>query len=187
LYAVLDRSRVIQEEHLTAALAFWRYCEASVRYVFGEALGDEVADRTLAALEKAGARGMTRTAIVREVFKGHVDARRLGIALKSLEAADLAHRRNKTDTGGRPRETWYRGANKANDAKEGPGCGDATDSALRTIANKGPDADLTHPLSSPLFAGDNDPHARTVTDSSLCSLSSQGHAATQPLSPGGAA
>jgi hypothetical protein len=37
LYALLDSSRVIRKEHLCAALAFWDYCEESVRYVFGDA------------------------------------------------------------------------------------------------------------------------------------------------------
>jgi hypothetical protein len=37
LYAVMDRSKTIELEHLAAALAFWRYAEASARYIFGDA------------------------------------------------------------------------------------------------------------------------------------------------------
>jgi len=44
IFALLDLSDVIRVEHLTAALAIWEYCEASARYVFGESLGDPVAD-----------------------------------------------------------------------------------------------------------------------------------------------
>lgn len=36
LYALLDGSAVISIKHLKAALAFWDYCEASVRYVFSQ-------------------------------------------------------------------------------------------------------------------------------------------------------
>ena len=34
LYALLDGSDTIRAEHLTAALALWRYCEASVHFIF---------------------------------------------------------------------------------------------------------------------------------------------------------
>lgn len=37
LYALLDSACEIRKEHLRAALAFWDYCEESVRYVFGDA------------------------------------------------------------------------------------------------------------------------------------------------------
>lgn len=38
IYALLDKSPVIRGKHLRAALAVWRYCEASARYIFGENL-----------------------------------------------------------------------------------------------------------------------------------------------------
>src|SRR5262249_28336676 len=44
LYAVLDRAHEIRTEHLTAALALCDYAEQSVRYIFGNSLGDPVAD-----------------------------------------------------------------------------------------------------------------------------------------------
>jgi hypothetical protein len=51
IYAVLDGSDgVIKLPHLKAALALWRYYEASVLYVFGDSLGDPIADTILAAL-----------------------------------------------------------------------------------------------------------------------------------------
>ena len=37
---VLDGADKIRREHLDAALAVWDYCEASARYIFGDALGD---------------------------------------------------------------------------------------------------------------------------------------------------
>ena len=42
IYALLGCSDVIRVEHLQAALAVWTYCEDSVRFVFGDVLGDPV-------------------------------------------------------------------------------------------------------------------------------------------------
>jgi len=40
MFALLDLRREICVEHLEAALALWRYCEASARYIFGDAIGN---------------------------------------------------------------------------------------------------------------------------------------------------
>ena len=52
IYALMDCSIEIRAEHLRAALAIWDYCEASVRYVFGDATGFPVADRILEELRE---------------------------------------------------------------------------------------------------------------------------------------
>lgn len=44
LYALLDRARCIEVEHLEASLAVWDYCAATVRYVFGSSTGNRDAD-----------------------------------------------------------------------------------------------------------------------------------------------
>lgn len=51
VYALLDRSRVIDVVHLAAARALWAYAERSVGHVFGTSTGDRHADslRTLLA------------------------------------------------------------------------------------------------------------------------------------------
>ena len=61
-YAVLDGSPVIRAEHIQAALAVWSYCEASALAIFGDALGDPIADRLLAELREAGEDGLDGTA-----------------------------------------------------------------------------------------------------------------------------
>ncbi len=48
IYALCDGSSVIQPEHLTAAMAVVDYNRASIEYVFGDALGDPIADTILA-------------------------------------------------------------------------------------------------------------------------------------------
>ena len=50
IYALLDGTVSIGVPHLLAALAVWDYCAASARWIFGERLGDPVAERILAAL-----------------------------------------------------------------------------------------------------------------------------------------
>jgi hypothetical protein len=58
IYALLDRSRVITEEHLRSALALWAYCDASAAFVFGHKTGNMVADRLYSFLQQ-GAQTMT--------------------------------------------------------------------------------------------------------------------------------
>ena len=53
LYALLDCSPVVAQRHLIAALAVWRYCEDSARFIFGDAIGDSTADAILQALKAA--------------------------------------------------------------------------------------------------------------------------------------
>jgi uncharacterized protein DUF3987 len=99
LYALLDESTVIRREHLEAALALWRYCEASARLVFGDRLGDQIADAILAALHGAP-QGLTRHEIVR-LFSGHRRKDELDSALALLMTLGLVTVETDT-TGGRP-------------------------------------------------------------------------------------
>jgi hypothetical protein len=88
IYALLDRSKLIRSDHLEAALAVWRYCEASAYLVFGDSLGEPIADAILDAL-RSSATGLTRTEISAGVFSRNVSADRLDQALALL----LHHRR----------------------------------------------------------------------------------------------
>jgi hypothetical protein len=103
LYALLDCSPIIRAEHLEAALAVWDYCEASAKYVFGDALGDPVADAILAALT-ATTEGLTRTDIA-GLFGRNKSAREIDGALAAIEGMGRANRQTEK-TGGRPVERW---------------------------------------------------------------------------------
>ena len=105
IYAVLDCSDCIRPVHLEAALAAWRYCEDSARYIFGASLGDSVADEILAALRDAGASGLTRTEIS-DVFKRHRTRAELDRAFALLVENGLA-RRVAEMTNGRTGERWF--------------------------------------------------------------------------------
>src|SRR5262249_17723312 len=99
VYAVLDKSNVIKPEHLLAALALWEYCERSVRFIFGDSLGDDVADEILSELRKRK-EGMTRTDINNHLGR-HQPAERIARALATLQRFRMAECRS-VNTGGRP-------------------------------------------------------------------------------------
>jgi hypothetical protein len=117
LYALLDQSNQIGLVHLQAALALWEYAEASVLHIFGDDLGDPVADEILRALRSSPA-GLTRTEIS-TLFGRHQTAAAIGKALAALLVAHRAHFRMEGTTG-RSTERWcYGRAKEAKDAKEG--------------------------------------------------------------------
>jgi hypothetical protein len=105
IYALLDRAKEIGVEHLRAALAVWRYCEASARFIWGDAIGDPTADEILRALKAAGADGMTRWDIV-DHFSRHKKAGELDRAIGVLAERGLI-RSSTRDTGGRPEVRFW--------------------------------------------------------------------------------
>jgi hypothetical protein len=102
LYALLDRRDCISVGNLRAALALWRYCEDSARFVFGDALGDPVAEELLLAI-RASADGLTRTEIRTRFSHRLRDAHR---ALGALAESGLVTCRRELPNGGRPPERW---------------------------------------------------------------------------------
>src|SRR5262249_43648707 len=104
LYALLDRSSTIGAVHLLAAVALWQYVEESVHHVFGDSLGDPVADDLLRLLRSCP-NGLTRTEI-RDYFQRNTSAERIGRALGLLLKHRLA-RHEQQQTGGRPAERWF--------------------------------------------------------------------------------
>jgi hypothetical protein len=104
-YALLDGVDAIDEPHITAALALWEYCEQSAKYIFGNTLGDPVADDIERALQQAGTTGMTRTGI-RDMFGRNKSGERIAAALALLVTRGRA-RTEPTTTGGRSAETYF--------------------------------------------------------------------------------
>jgi Protein of unknown function (DUF3987) len=104
LYAVLDGKLEIDVPHLTAALALWRYCEASAVYIFGDTVGDDVADTILKAL-RARREGMSRTGIS-DLFGRNASSARIGEALSLLAGRGLARMKLIPSPGNRPTELW---------------------------------------------------------------------------------
>jgi len=107
LYAVLDGSRVIHEEHLLAGLAVWAYSAESARWIFGDRLGDPVADEILRNL-RMNPDGITRTEIS-DLFGRNKNTTQITTALRALEARRLARCEREAPAGGMGRhvERWY--------------------------------------------------------------------------------
>jgi len=103
VYALMDVSGQVKSAHLAAALALWRHCERSARFIFGAKLGDHVADRVLAALQDAGT--LTRSDI-RQLLGNRVTGERIDGALELLADCDLATMRVEPSKAGRPTERW---------------------------------------------------------------------------------
>jgi len=102
LYAVLDSSAEVRPPHLRAALALWRYAEASARLIFGSRLGVPTADVVLEALR---ARGPLTATAISGVFGRHRPAEEIHQALALLQDRGLLTGSTEA-TGGRTVTIW---------------------------------------------------------------------------------
>ena len=91
LYALLDSKPSIDVVHLESARAVWNYCDASAAYLFGNKLGNPVADKLYAAIRAAGATGIARTKLSAALGR-NVTAAALEAALQLLLAAGMVTR-----------------------------------------------------------------------------------------------
>lgn len=98
LYALADGERVINLNHLEAAYSVWCYSRASAEYIFGDAVGDRLAERLLMEIRRSPA-GITASDLERAAR--HVTAERRGLALALLVERGLATVAE-VETGGRP-------------------------------------------------------------------------------------
>ncbi|MBZ5514201.1 MAG: hypothetical protein LAN62_05020 [Acidobacteriia bacterium] len=103
VYALLDCSPAIRQEHLRAALALWQYAEASAKFIFGDALGDPTADAILEALQR-NPLGLTRNEIC-DLFGRHKSRQEVERALRTILAVG-AGKFVQEQSGGRPTERW---------------------------------------------------------------------------------
>lgn len=104
IYALLDRSEVIRGPHLLAALAVWEYVEASAKFIFGDSLGNPIADSVIGFL-RGRSDGLTRTEISK-MLGNNRSSQEIERALDLLSECGLA-RYYRTQTGGRPADRWY--------------------------------------------------------------------------------
>ncbi len=87
VYAAADGSATIEQPHLHAAWAVWRYCRESAELVFGDRLGDPMADKVLGILRKATGGTLKRSELHRAF--PHVPASDLDRALELLKSRGL--------------------------------------------------------------------------------------------------
>ena len=110
LYALANGYSIVQEAHLSAALAFWDYSAQSATSIFGEMSGDPTFDRIVAALAEAGE--MDETDIY-NLFSRHTPSNEIQRALNKIQAVSKA-KPELVATAGRPKTVWrYAGAQKA--------------------------------------------------------------------------
>jgi hypothetical protein len=110
---------VIEVDHLRAAYAVWTYCEDTVRYVFGDSLGDEIADKLLVAIRDAGPAGLTYTEQSKALGR-HQTAKRLADARRVLLERELiVAERRQTDGRDAVVNIAVECAKQAKQAKEG--------------------------------------------------------------------
>jgi hypothetical protein len=83
-YALLDSSAVVEIEHLRAAVELWRYVVASTGHIFGGTTGNPTLDKIVKAVTDAGAVGMTRQEIRRDVLKRNHPAEEVDALLSQL-------------------------------------------------------------------------------------------------------
>ena len=111
-FGLFDGADLIEEKHIEAALAFWRYCFDSAAYLFGGAELDPVAQTILAALAK-GPKTQTE---ISGLFDRHLPKGRLAGVLIDLQERGRAPwqkrkpRALRATSGARPRDRAGRGA-----------------------------------------------------------------------------
>jgi hypothetical protein len=103
IYALLDQADRIRLAHLEAALALWEYAAASARWVFGDSLGDPVADEIYRALLDEPD-GLTRSQL-RDLFSRNRRSKDITQALDRLAVAGRIHAERQQQRG-RPAELW---------------------------------------------------------------------------------
>jgi hypothetical protein len=107
VYALTDGSSEIDVVHLDAAVALWRYCETSAKIIFGDTVGDPLADEILRALRSCPFAGMTRTDLYLQFKYSHRSAG-IGAALSRLHQLGRVRCERSANSGpGRPSETWF--------------------------------------------------------------------------------
>jgi hypothetical protein len=93
---------------VAAALALVNQSTRSIKYIFGDVLGDPDADAIYTALEHAADKGLTRTDI-RDLFQRNLSQTRITRALEYLVTYELASYQMEL-TKGRPRQRWFAGS-----------------------------------------------------------------------------
>jgi VirE N-terminal domain. len=145
IYALLDKSPLILPQHHEAAMDLWRYCEDSVRWIFGTGTGNKNADRILAALRAAGHKGLTRLQITNEVFNRNVTRFEIDEALRLLHSLKLALRKLE-GTATRPAERWFYKPRKNEIYEESkPGDGETGDTSYSSYLSASKNASSAEP------------------------------------------
>ena len=112
LYALGDGAAAVDVAHLQSAYALICYSRATAAYVLGTGTGDARLDKVLAALDAAGAQGLTRSQ-VSDLFSRKLTKPQLDDLLTKVEAVPGVTR-IQVKGAGRPTDVWVlRGGEKS--------------------------------------------------------------------------
>ena len=100
-YALADHSDVVDDQHMAAALAVWRYVEDTAEWMFGVEVDSGQVDALVAFIAAGGATGRTRTQISVEHYQRNKPAAEITAALGELLRDGRI--RQETDSSGRGR------------------------------------------------------------------------------------
>jgi len=103
VYALLDLSDQIQPDHLRAAIALWDYNENSIKYIFQNKIGDQLAEKIFDLLEK-NPQGLSRSEIS-NLLNRNYSSDQLTDALSLLESLEIAYKEH-IEPNGRAKEIW---------------------------------------------------------------------------------
>jgi hypothetical protein len=101
LYCLLDSKHDVDEKHLFAAMALWKYAAESAKFIFGDSIGDPISDSILTALQNGP---MSDTGIS-ALFGRNVPADRLSHSKATLLAQRKIFKTVET-TDGRSKVEW---------------------------------------------------------------------------------
>ena len=116
IYALLDQTASIADDHLAAALAVWDAADRCAAYIFGDSLGNPDAEKILAAL-RTEPTGLTRAEIRSKVFSRNKPAAQIKSALALLMQGHLVREYRDEHTGGRDAYRYHADAKNALNAK----------------------------------------------------------------------
>lgn len=105
VYALLDKSKEIQEKHIESALDLWRYAAQSCQYIWSDSVGNDDADKILSTLRQ-NPDGLTRTEISKYVFKNNKNKEELNKAFALLEELGLAECYSEASKGVKSTQIW---------------------------------------------------------------------------------
>jgi hypothetical protein len=112
LFAISEKSLVIEAKHLRAALAWVAYCSESVAYIFAtdeeqaaHRVSSEASKKLLDWLPGQPGNKAARTAIITDCFNGHISKSRLDDLLKALAADGKVQVSQEGETGKGKRKT----------------------------------------------------------------------------------
>ncbi|MGD0284822.1 MAG: DUF3987 domain-containing protein [Acidimicrobiales bacterium] len=98
VYALLDGTRHVEPVHLAAAAAVWCYCRESAAHLFGDRLGNVLAERILAIVRGATGKVLSLTEIS-ALLARHATAKQISDAIDVLVERGLLYRLSRPTRG----------------------------------------------------------------------------------------